>query len=357
MRVHVLGWQFFNESLTMKFLFVTVSGKFGQGLYPWDGMSSEALTDEFKKHDCHVEFVECENILKKREQLPEYNAVIFGGSQIPSEKKVIEDYAYVSKMLGACVVPHYELILAHENKGIQGLLEKARGIKTIPHRYGVSTTTNYQPGYVYKTIDGAGSFGVALPKTQHELRKFIRRNAFLHEQPLRLWQFAKQRLKLLMRHKNYTKSKEQYFAPTLPIVSQKLIPDLKNDYKILVFYDLFFVLKRNVRKNDFRASGSGLFERTRKIPFEILDLAESYREKLDTPYLSIDVAFDGKQAFCIEFQCCHFGPITYLDAESAFQKTRLSWGDTPWEKKSLEWGFAYAITKHIQSKASLNAHN
>lgn len=47
--------------------------------------------------------------------------------------------------------------------------------------------------------------------------------------------------------KSHTKLKEKYFISWIPLVSQKLIPNLKHDYKVLVFYDLIFVLKRNVR--------------------------------------------------------------------------------------------------------------
>lgn len=334
----------------MKFLLVTLNGKFSQGLYPWDSMDIHALADEFQKHDCHVDFQECDQLLQCKDSLKKYDAIVFGSSQIPYEKKILEDYAFITNLLGANIIPRYELVLSHDNKGMQGLLAIAKGIDAIHFEYGIDTKADYKPGYVYKTIDGAGSFGVSLPKSDDELRQFIKKNTLLREQPLRLWQYIKQKLKLFIWRKRYIKEKEQYFRPGIPLVSQKLIPNLKYDYKVLVFYDLFFVLKRNVRKNDFRASGSGLFEKITEVPTQVLDLAHMYRKELDTPYLSIDIAFDGSKAFCIEFQCCHFGPVTYLDANTVFQNLNSIWQPGIWNKRSLEWATAYAIEKHVSNK-------
>jgi len=42
-------------------------------------------------------------------------------------------------------------------------------------------------------------------------------------------------------------------------IVQEFIPDLSNDWKVLVFWDKYYVLRRKNRPNDFRASGSGLF--------------------------------------------------------------------------------------------------
>lgn len=334
----------------MKFLLVTLNGKFSQGLYPWDSMDIHALAEAFQQHDCHVEFQECDQLLQCKDSLKKYDAIVFGSSQVPYEKKIIEDYAFIVELLGANIIPRYELILSHENKGIQGLLAVAKGVNVIHFEYSIDAKADYKPGYVYKTIDGAGSFGVSLPKSDKELRQFTKKNTLLREQPIRLLQYTKQKLKLFLWRKRYIKEKEQYFRPGIPLVSQKLIPNLKFDYKILVFHDLFFVLKRNVRENDFRASGSGLFEKVAQVPSQVLDLAHRYRKELDTPCLSIDVAFDGSQAFCIEFQCCHFGPITYLDADVVHCRTKDTWTSNIWHRKSLEWVFAYSICNNLKFK-------
>lgn len=334
----------------MKFLLVTLNGKFSQGLYPWDSMDIHALAEEFQKHDCHVDFQECDQLLQCKDSLKKYDAIVFGSSQIPYEKKILEDYAFITNLLGSNIIPRYELVLSHDNKGMQGLLAIAKGIDVIHFEYGTDANADYKPGYVYKTIDGAGSFGVSLPKSDNELRQFIKKNTLLREQPLRLWHYIKQKLKLFIWRKRYIKEKEQYFRPGIPLVSQKLIPNLKFDYKVLVFHDLFFVLKRNVRKNDFRASGSGLFEKVAQVPSQVLDLANRYCKELDSPCLSIDVAFDGSEAFCIEFQCCHFGPITYLDADVVHYRTKDTWTSNIWHRKSLEWVFAYSICNNMKFK-------
>lgn len=147
-------------------------------------------------------------------------------------------------------------------------------------------------------------------------------------------------------------SEQQLIYKTdVPLVNcQNFVPSLEYDFKILVFYDRVYALKRNVRDGDFRASGSGKFEIVSQCPDEVLSKALEVREKLDAPYISVDIAYDGRVAYVIEFQSPHFGPYTFLSANVYFKRTNGKF--LPYEKEnlSLEEEYVESIYRFINEK-------
>ncbi|EKG2058556.1 hypothetical protein O2N19_004786, partial [Escherichia coli] len=115
-----------------------------------------------------------------------------------------------------------------------------------------------------------------------------------------------------------------YFQRYNPYVLQDFIPDLNSDYKVLVFGNKYYVLKRNVRDNDFRASGSGKFV-FEDVSEKFLSFARKVIEFLHTPYASLDIVERGDGFGCIEFQCVHFGPYTQLNAEYYYEFKNGKW--------------------------------
>src|SRR5690606_14304899 len=107
----------------------------------------------------------------------------------------------------------------------------------------------------------------------------------------------------------------------------------------------YFVLKRNVRKSDFRASGSGDFEFVDP-PVDVLDFAKEITDTLKNPYLSLDIAQSDKGCHLIEFQATNFGPYTLLNSPSRFINC-----DNTWNKeencKDLEANYSYALNYFI----------
>ncbi|WP_216603807.1 hypothetical protein, partial [Vibrio kanaloae] len=132
-----------------------------------------------------------------------------------------------------------------------------------------------------------------------------------------------------------------------PIITQKKIDGVGYDYKALVFFDKVYVLKRNVRKNDFRSSGSGDFEFVEVEP-NILNFADKFRRKLKTPYVSMDIMKDTFGVLhCIEFQAVHFGPYTQINAPHYYMSVGGEWEIIRDEKKSLESDIVYAVDRFI----------
>ena len=77
------------------------------------------------------------------------------------------------------------------------------------------------------------------------------------------------------------------------IYFQKFIPNNKYDIRIIVIGDKAFGLKRMVRKDDFRASGSGK-NRYAKLEFDerCVQIAFNITKKLDAQCLTYDFVFD-----------------------------------------------------------------
>jgi glutathione synthase/RimK-type ligase-like ATP-grasp enzyme len=93
-------------------------------------------------------------------------------------------------------------------------------------------------------------------------------------------------------------------------VVQDFVPGLDHDWKVLVYGEKLYVLRRGVRDGDFRASGSGKIAWPEAAPAAVLDLCWKLCRALDVPWLSVDVVTAGDSAHVIEFQVIYFGTLT-----------------------------------------------
>jgi len=246
----------------------------------------------------------------------------------------------------AKIVPSFELLMAHEDKGFQEVLKQQKNIGNLKGRYIFDIDDQSLPlPKVLKTCQGAGSSGVFLAKKNKDI-KDIKKNFFNKDLKRKLIN-VQRKLKLSRsEYKIYSYSKKVF----TPFVEQQFIPNLKHDFKVLVFGDRYFVLKRSIRKNDFRASGSGKFEFVEP-PQEVLEYAREIAKVLDNPYLSLDIAQSDAGCHLIEFQGTNFGPYTLLNASYRYVFENDEWIE---EKncKDLEANYAYALNYFINMKSN-----
>jgi len=231
-------------------------------------------------------------------------------------KSYIDDIIYGLKFQGAILIPEYKYFKAHHNKVFMELLRdlsKHEGIKNIKSNH-FGTKEEYEAllptldfPVIVKAAEGAGSRGVALISTNKECRKFIKKISA----SLSLIYAVKNKIKSFI-NKNY----RPYSNHRKKFVIQNYIRGLSNDYKILIYSNKLYILKRNNRKNDFRASGSGLFEFVDDLPVGIFEYAYDIYLSFNVPYISLDIAFDGTEFVLIEFQFISFG--TYTLEKSSF---------------------------------------
>lgn len=238
-------------------------------------------------------------------------------------KRYIEDIIYFLEKQGAILLPKYEYLKAHHNKVYMELLRISfsdGALNTINSKcYGsaieaIGATRKYTIKYpiVIKRAAGAGGKGVYCANNYKEYKKYIYRasNVIISQSlgSLLIEEIKNKVRYFLSNFKMRYKVTNREFANE-PFVIQTFIEGLRGDYKVLFYGNKYYTLYRINRKNDFRASGSGLF---REVPEhehkEILEFARKLTMEIEFPIIGMDIGYDGKNYHLIEFQMIHIGP-------------------------------------------------
>ncbi|MFQ2636107.1 hypothetical protein ACK3ZK_14595 [Aeromonas caviae] len=296
-------------------------GYFGQRIPTFQSIDIKLFVDGIKSFGYDVELLDFEalqfEINHKTDTL-----YICGSHQNPDVKKYLDDVISLPYFAGV-VIPDRDLIKSHENKGYQGLYAKNKGLPFINQVYCIEPR-NINERRVLKLVNGAGSGGVTLVSKLEELKKFTQKAILLRVGIKRLFYFLRAYMKSVIKKGSINNLALEYYKVKEPYVLQDFVDGLSCDYKVLVFNNKCFVLKRNTRTNDFRASGSGKFEFIE--PEEsLLSFSLDFRIKLNTPYVSIDVIKTESGYKCIEFQCVHFGPYTQINAKFYYEEIGGQW--------------------------------
>jgi glutathione synthase/RimK-type ligase-like ATP-grasp enzyme len=262
-------------------------------------------------------------------------------------KSYIEDILLGLRIQGAILIPRFECFRSHHNKVFAEILRSLSGndaMMNIQSRQ-FGTYEEFERAAVdfpavIKTSAGAGSRGVRLIEDSQDKKRIGRQLSKVGS-----WdEFTRELGKRLLRHGHVP-----YSLHRRKFIVQNFIQNLKGDYKVLVYGEKYYVVARRNRKNDFRASGSGLLHWPDVVALEIMDFSKSVYETFDVPYASLDIAFDGQTAYLMEFQFVSFGTVTIEKSNFYFTKTESGWKKIE-ETPSLEKEFVRSIVRYL-SKA------
>jgi len=196
---------------------------------------------------------------------------------------------------------------------------------------------------VFKNALGSMSQGVSLARDQIELYRIIKANCRTRNIKQDIRDYIRS-----IKRKGYVR--ESLYRSKF--ILQQFIPNLDFDFKVLVFGEKFYIVQRNVRKNDFRASGSGLknyaFGSKVKYPAGIFDFALSVFKKFNIPHLSLDIAYDGSHFYLLEFQVVYFGTAGVDKSDGYFSKKGNEWVFNA-ELLSQEKVYADSIGSYIKN--------
>lgn len=320
------------------YLLTLPNGSFGSAGQSW-------LKLDLKKIQAELDFpIIIKSILKISElDINKDDIIIYTSSENSAIRQFIKDNLfYLSN--SNFLIPSYELLQAHENKGFQEIMKKHYSFGKLKGSYifDLEDQTISFPK-ILKTTTGAGSKGVFLAKDKKDIATI--RNKFFKDSIKRKIIASQRRLKLKASEYALYKYNKKPFKL---FVEQEFIPNLKHDFKVLVFGNRYFVLKRSVKKNDFRASGSGNFKFIEP-PEDVLNFARQISDVLDNPYLSLDIAQSDKGCHLIEFQATNFGPYTLLNAPNRYIHENNQWSKEK-NDKNLESNYAYALNYYINKK-------
>jgi hypothetical protein len=337
----------------MKLYILTNSeGHYGQRYYPWESINVAKLVS-FLKEYYSVEQATFEDVANGMIDI-ESSIVIYSSSQQSEYKQYIEDVLLFLSQKENVLIPSINMFKSHENKGYQELHKRLAGVESIPALYLGHFRDVARQAWdfpcVAKKLDGFGSGGVGLVHSNVEVEKamcsdevllrrgFMRRTIGRLIRPIRSVLFQKKMLS--------TNDYGNYFDFFRRIVLQQFLPNMQYDYKVLIFSEKYYVLKRYVPSGNFRASGSGLFK-FEAAPDSLLDYARVLFEKFDVPFISMDICFDGSGYHLIEFQGVHFGPYTLLDSDGYYTIPEDDWVYRE-ESSYLEKEMAQSILSFIK---------
>jgi glutathione synthase/RimK-type ligase-like ATP-grasp enzyme len=288
----------------------------------------------------YEEIANQKNVLKDK-------IIIYTSSQNMRYKNYIDDLLY-SLNKNNVLIPNYDIFRSHENKGYQEIYKRELGIQSLRYQYyanetSLSDTKSIDISYplIVKKTYGCSSSNVFLVESHNELRKLIKKiNSKHFFENFSIKKFINEHV--LRKNQYYD---EKYMGQFL---LQEYIEGLQNDWKVLVFNDKYYALNREVRNNDFRASGSG------KLSFnepseDILNYAKDIFSIMNVPFISLDIAYKNGNCYLIEFQGTHFGPYTIINSDSYFMQKDGEWIKIQ-KKSNFEHEYATSIVKFLNKR-------
>ncbi|MBN1300953.1 MAG: hypothetical protein JW995_07025 [Melioribacteraceae bacterium] len=338
-----------------KIIILTSENKFfGQTRKPWVSIDIEKFTQKlgacgiYSYSDIVNRNIEVENAF-----------IVYTFSQKNNQRNYIQDTLLLLSGKNV-LLPSYDLLLCHENKGYQELFRKQHGIKSLNAYYfsSIEELNNYTVTYpcVLKTTDGSNAKGVYLIEDENQLIKILtrfNRISILNKIDLFRRKYFRKN-KIYKEYPYYSNTADyyeygSYIKGTKRFVLQDYIPDLHYDFRVLIFYNKYFVTKRLNRKGDFRASGAKIFDFNIQADHALLNFARSLFDKFDTPILALDIAYDGSAYHLLEFQASHFGISTLISGKKYYVFENNNW-KVCLERDSIEVEYADAVLNYLNAK-------
>lgn len=304
----------------MRIYIVTLNnGFFGSAGASWLSLDVMGIKSRFESAGYEVILTTFSELLSF--SFDSNDVVIYTSSDRPVVREFIKDVMYL--VSNECtIIPSYQSLMAHENKGFQQLLRDKWGLDQLHGVYYYDLKdVKESPPFVLKQVAGAGSFGVRLIKGRRSWVWYCRKKLLPSASRL-----IKNSIRWLHLDRSQYSLYEYRYRRFHRVVVQEFISDVRFDYKVLSFWGKFYVLKRGVKPNDFRASGAGILSfPISDVPDAVLDLALKIVGLLDSPIASLDIIYKEGKADLIEFQVTNFGPKALVDSPGYYQRKAASW--------------------------------
>ena len=331
------------------------------------GFDKIALAGALAQYGYKAEFVPCANVFAQSRPWKDQIVLYTSSEEIGNNyKRFIEDVVYGLEEAGAHVLPRAAFLRANNNKVFMEIMreqllgEELTGLKSFCFGTIEELEIALAKGLVsfpciLKPSYGAMSLGVSRAGSAGEALQQAKRISRTPHLMYELRDFARSMKRSLRGYLCESRFQGKF-------IIQPMIHGLNSDWKVLVYGDHYYVLKRHVRPGDFRASGSHvnyLPGRHSGIPDVVLDMVEQVYNRLDVPQLSVDVSFDDKRPYLFEFQAVYFGTSTQAEfCEEYFVKQDGEWGvlkKTMNQEEVYAWGLAHYLGKHPElSKCSIH---
>lgn len=277
-------------------------------------------------------------------------------------KSYIEDVALHLEKSGAVLLPRFEYLKAHHNKCFMEMLRyrfKDEALKTVRSScFGSAAEAVVkipdQFPVVVKPASGRGGDDIYLANTPAEYIAAVKRvSSVLFF--LSINRMVREVLKNIVSIFNSKYRWTSVIRRNSKFVVQNYIPNLSGDYKVLIFGERYYLVYRSNRKNDFRASGSGIlkFDVSEDVRNRLLDFAKKISGEIDFPIIGLDVGFDGNKFHLLEYQMVHLGPFTLQASTCWYEFNGNGWRRSD-GKSNLEEVFSRSIYEYIEKADGTN---
>lgn len=270
-------------------------------------------------------------------------------------KSYIEDVIFALELKGVRVIPAFKHLRANNNKVFMEYLREILNISDNLNATVFGSLKDLEMRIeelsfpcVFKKAEGASGKGVALVKNREELISQVKKVSG----GIAYWKEDLKDIGRALKHKGYMK--ESVYRDKFII--QDFIPNLTNDWKIYHFGNRQYIINRPILKGrGIKASGGGydnyFYGSKAEAPPGIFNLAETIRQKLDVPHVSIDIAYDGKEFYIIEFQSLYFGTAGIPYSDGFYQIAGEDWVFTE-ENLEIEKVYADSIASYLKEKST-----
>ncbi|MGC6433453.1 MAG: ATP-grasp domain-containing protein [Crocinitomicaceae bacterium] len=308
-------------------LFVDYKGSFGSKFNstpPYSGIDLSLFSIEMEKVGLKLITSSFTDVNFSKPNLYKSKKIIYQSSEANDSggeyKSFIDDVLYFLKLSGAILIPKYRFFKAHSNKVFMEMLRSIYNLddnKTIvlgSKEDFSSKKTNYEYPLVIKKSHGAQSKGVFKANNKKQLIKLIKKTS-------RSRHSFKEEFKELLRERKY-KNYIKFSKHRNKFIIQPMIDELDCDYKVLIFNDIFFIVKRETPPNDFRASGGGYnsFTGNFDLPEGLISFADDIFQIFQVPYVSLDIAINSRGFHLIEYQVINFGTSGHFKSKKCYVK-------------------------------------
>jgi glutathione synthase/RimK-type ligase-like ATP-grasp enzyme len=334
-------------------------GFFGQTRKAWVSMDVGRMVRVLEKEGFKPEVIPFHAVVNGGTAV--HDAVVFYTfSQKPNRRQYIIDAVRYLDDGTNLLVPRYDLLLCHENKGYQELTKRRLGVESLPARY-FSCLDDLAGApvefpVVLKSVDTSNGKGVFLVRSEAELKRRIR--GLERQSPwTRLDLFRRKYLRREKQHPaypDYTNRKDylqyrEYALKERNFILQEYVPDLTYDWRVQAMAGRYWVIRRRAFKNDFRASGTKLHEFDIEVDPTLLDFAEGIYRKFDAPFLSMDVGAR-QGGYCLfEFQALHFGVNSVVKTPGYYRRDGSAWRFTA-GRSEIENEMASALVRYLDGR-------
>jgi len=297
-------------------------------------------------------------------------------------KGYIEDIILWLQEQKAVLIPSFPYFRAHHNKCFAEMLRASFVDKSLRvpvsrcfghYKELLDNENNYEYPCIIKVSAGSGSVGVQIANSKEELLSIAKKFSRISYSDIQSSWYKSNKLFRYVRAvfrifsgkaslKQYTQvlqsGKPYVIQDVGPLMSNKFIvgqfiPNLSGDFKVLYFGEKYYILRRENRNRDFRASGSGNFSYPDDIKSvePILECAKRAVEEIKMPMCSLDIAMNDKGVYLLEYQCLYFGPFTiqYAPYHTVYDAKAGVWVKIE-GASVLEEEYCRSVSLYIQGK-------